>query len=83
MGQENLRQRSPEVRSVRKTGTVISFSVKAGFGLIKEDDGGELRFESSQVKWRRSIDPAKGQRLSYLPGADRLGGPCATDLQAV
>lgn len=68
---------------MRKSGTVKSFSVSAGFGLIKEDEGGELRFESSQVKWRRSTSPTKGQRLTYLLGADRLGGPCATDLQAV
>lgn len=67
---------------MRKTGTVVSFSVSAGFGLIKEDDGGELRFESSEVKWRRSTSPAEGQRLSYVTGANTLGGPCATDLQA-
>lgn len=68
---------------MRKTGTVVSFSVGAGFGLIKEDEGGELRFESSEVKWRRSTSPAEGQRISYLPAANRLGGPCATDLHAV
>lgn len=68
---------------MRKTGTVVSFSVSVGFGLIKEDDGGELRFESSEVKWRRSTSPAEGQRLSYLSGANRLGRPRATDLQAV
>ncbi len=68
---------------MRKTGTIMSFSVSAGFGLIKEDDGAELRFEGSEVKWRRSTSPIKGQRLSYVTGANRTGGPCATDLQAV
>jgi cold shock CspA family protein len=67
---------------MRKTGTVLSFSVSAGFGMIKEDEGGELRFEGSEVKWRRSTSPAKGQRLSYLPASNKNGGPCATDLQA-
>jgi len=67
---------------MRKIGTIVSFSDSTGFGFIKEDKGGELRFESSQVKWRRSTSPVKGQRLSYETGANTLGGPCAIDLQA-
>ena len=67
---------------MRKIGTIASFSISAGFGVIKEDDGGELRFEGSEVKWRRSTSPVKGQRLSYLTEANRLGAPCARDLQA-
>jgi cold shock CspA family protein len=68
---------------VRKAGTVVSFSNDKGFGIIKPDEGEQLRFESSAVKWRRTSSPIKGQRLSYLMGVSQDGAPRATDLQAI
>ena len=68
---------------MRKAGTVVSFSSDKGFGIIRPDEGEQLRFESSAVKWRRTSSPTKGQRLSYLIGVSRDGAPCATDLQDI
>jgi len=69
--------------SPRVIGTVSAFSDSKGFGVIKSDDGEKMNFKSSEVKWHRTSSPAKGQRMSYTTALDKLGAPCATDLQAV
>ena len=74
---------APQPSRVRVNGTVSAFSDSKGFGVIKNDDGDRLQFKSSEVKWHRTSSPAKGQRMSYTTALDKLGAPCATDLQAV
>ena len=69
--------------SPRVNGTVSAYSDSKGCGVIKSDDGEKVNFKSSEVKWHRTSSPAKGQRMSFTPGTDKLGEACATNLQAV
>jgi cold shock CspA family protein len=71
-----------EGSDMRKKGTVISFSNSAGFGMLHDEAKEELRFESSQVKWRRDTSPTKGQSVTYETGANAAGEPRAVNLQA-
>jgi cold shock CspA family protein len=51
---------------MRHFGTVESFDETKGHGSIQPDSGHEqIGFERSAVRWRRSSDPTRGQRLSY------------------
>lgn len=51
---------------MRHLGTVMSFDSKLGLGSIQTGHGNEeIDFERGAVMWRRSIDPAPGQVLSY------------------
>ena len=54
---------------MRYFGTVKSFDETRGHGSIQPELGDEeIGFERGAVMWRRSIDPAPGQRLSYEVG---------------
>ena len=51
---------------MRYFGTVKSFDETMGDGSIQPDSGHqEIGFERGAVRWRRSADPKRGQRLSY------------------
>jgi cold shock CspA family protein len=51
---------------MRYFGTVKSFDETKGHGSIQPDSGHEeIGFERTAVRWRRSADPTRGQRLSY------------------
>ena len=70
---------------MKNFGTVNSFDVDQGRGLIKPEAGGDnLPFEKSAFKWDIKANPPKtGQRLSYEVGTDSERKPCALNLQTI
>lgn len=63
-------------------GTVNSFDIDQGKGLITPETGGDnLGFERSAFTWDIKANPPKtGQRLSYEVGTNSDSKPCALNL---
>ena len=66
-------------------GTVNSFDVDKGLGLIKPEAGGaDLGFERSAISWdSKETPPTAGQRLSYDVGSNSDRKPCAVNLETI
>ena len=64
-------------------GTVKSFDVDQGIGMLKPETGGdELKFERSAITWDAPKALTVGQRLSYDRGTlNSL--PCAVNLARI
>ena len=64
-------------------GTVNSFDIDKGVGLIKPEAGGEnLVFERSAFSWDiKTNPPTTGQRLSYEVGTNSDKQPRALNLE--
>src|SRR4051812_12869637 len=58
--------RRPELRGVRRTGTVRWFNADKGYGRITADDGEVLWFHWSGIAGDRSASPPEGQRVSFV-----------------
>ena len=66
-------------------GTVNTFDIEKGVGLIKPEAGGEnLVFEKSAFSWDiKANPPTTGQRLSYDVGTNSDKKPCALNLETI
>jgi CspA family cold shock protein len=66
-------------------GTVNSFDIDQGKGLIKPETGGDnLAFERGAFSWDiKTTPPTVGQRLSYDVGTSSDSKPCALNLQKI
>ena len=66
-------------------GTVNSFDVDQGSGLIKTETGGDnLAFEKSAFSWDiKANPPTTGQRLSYDVGTGSDSKPCALNIATI
>lgn len=65
-------------------GTVKSFDIDAGFGMIKpETASDDLRFERNAISWGGDTPPTVGQRLSYDVGTHSDRQPRAVNLQTI
>jgi CspA family cold shock protein len=66
-------------------GTVNSFDVDQGSGLIKPETGGDnLAFEKSAFSWDiKANPPTTGQRLSYDVGTGSDSKPCALNIATI
>jgi cold shock CspA family protein len=66
-------------------GTVNTFDIEKGVGLIKPEAGGEnLVFERSAFSWDiKANPPTTGQRLSYDVGTNSDKKPCALNLETI
>jgi len=66
-------------------GTVNTFDIDKGVGLIKPEAGGEnLVFERSAFSWDIKANPPKtGQRLSYDVGTNSDNKPVALNLETI
>jgi len=64
-------------------GTVKSFDVDQGIGMLKPETGGdELKFERSAITWDAPKALTVGQRLSYDRGTLN-SQPCAVNLARI
>lgn len=67
----------------RRTGRLIRWDERKGYGLIAPDDGGARLFVDAKAFGRRTWKPQTGEQLSFVIAVDAQGRPRAQQLRSL